>query len=393
LNSRGQWKPALFTGLENGTISASDLSTSLVRSMVNSKDEFTRLRAAKVIGRFREPDADKGKIIADKRRLVLAGAADLAAGREVARRTCLTCHRLHGEGAEVGPDLTGVGRSSLDALLANIIDPNQIIGAGYENVEVETKDGRTVSGRLVENTDARVRLVAAGPKEDTIARSDIAHLRVLEMSVMPEGLEVMADADFRNMIWFLLAPPEEGPLTPEKRRALTGQDKPSAAVAPPRLRDAEAVALWNPEWRVVAPETETSPARLADVAGRQAVLRTHPFDGKRPARLKRRADLPAGRRALLRFAAAADRGGAWQVRVFVSTDPGKETLVHRALIEGGEKGHGDGGVQWQEFSIDLGRWAGSTVGLRVEQHAVDDRDAGGYWADLRVQSLDLAAER
>src|SRR6185436_19003340 len=104
----------------------------------------------------------------------------------IAKRTCLNCHKFHGEGAEVAPDLTGVGRSTLDALLANVIDPNQVIGRGYENVEVETKDGRTLSGRLIENTDTRIKLLAAGPKEDVIAKSDIVETRVGELSVMPE---------------------------------------------------------------------------------------------------------------------------------------------------------------------------------------------------------------
>jgi hypothetical protein len=65
-------------------------------------------------------------------------------------------------------------------------------------VEVETRDGRSLSGRMVENTDTRVKLISAGPKEDIIARSDIASLRVSTVSVMPEGLEQMPDADFRN---------------------------------------------------------------------------------------------------------------------------------------------------------------------------------------------------
>src|SRR6185295_1695718 len=112
--------------------------------------------------------------------------ADLAAGHELARKTCFVCHKLNDEGAEVGPELTGAGRSSLDALLANVIDPNQVIGRGYENVEVTTKDGRTLSGRLVEDTETRVKLLSSGPKEDIIARSDIASLRVSDMSVMPE---------------------------------------------------------------------------------------------------------------------------------------------------------------------------------------------------------------
>src|SRR5206468_4598780 len=124
--------------------------------------------ASKVIGKFRASGDDKLKLIAEKRKVVLSGQTDIQAGYELAKKVCLVCHKLYGEGAEVGPDLTGVGRSTLDALLANIIDPNQVIGKGYENVEVETKDGRGVSGRLVEDTDSHVKLLASGPKEEVV---------------------------------------------------------------------------------------------------------------------------------------------------------------------------------------------------------------------------------
>src|SRR5262249_23679273 len=155
------------------------------------------------IGRVREADADKAKIIAEKKEIVTHGLVDLEKGHEIAKRTCFVCHKLYGEGAEVGPDLTGVGRSTLDALLTNVIDPNQIVGKGYENVEIETKDGRTISGRLVEDTDSRIKLISAGPKEDVIAKSDIASKRVSQLSVMPEGLENMPDEDFRNLMAFI----------------------------------------------------------------------------------------------------------------------------------------------------------------------------------------------
>src|SRR6185503_17909137 len=105
---------------------------------------------------------------------------------------------------------TGVGRSTLDALLANVIDPNQIIGRGYELVEAELKDGRTVSGRLADENESRIRLLSAGPKEDILARSDIANLRVSQLSLMPEGLEQMLDDDFRNLMAFILNPPQDG---------------------------------------------------------------------------------------------------------------------------------------------------------------------------------------
>jgi putative heme-binding domain-containing protein len=214
LASRDRWASVLLSAIEGGTVAASDVSASAIRTITRSTADFGMLarRAGLIFGRVQEADADKAKISAAKKQMILGAKTppDLKKGYEVAQRTCFTCHKLHGEGAEIGPDLTGVGRSTLDALLANVIDPNQIIGRGYELVEAELKDGRTVSGRLAEENETRIRLLSAGPKEDILARSDIANLRVSQLSVMPEGLEQMPDEDFRNLIAYILNPPQDG---------------------------------------------------------------------------------------------------------------------------------------------------------------------------------------
>ncbi len=223
LISRSQWTRRLLDGLENKEIAPSDISATVARALFASKNPNFVSRAERVLGKFRESDADKLKLIAEKRKAVLQGEPNIEHGHEVAKKTCFVCHKLHGEGAEVGPDLTGVGRSTLDALLANVIDPNQIIGKGYELVEVETKDDRSISGRVVEESDASIKLISAGPTENIVAKSDIASKRVSQLSVMPEGLEQMPENDFRDLIWFILSPPQEGPLTPEKKQGLSGK--------------------------------------------------------------------------------------------------------------------------------------------------------------------------
>jgi putative membrane-bound dehydrogenase-like protein len=210
LVSRRPWASALLSSIETKVIAPMELPITALRSLADSKDDFIRQRATQTIGRIRPANADKQKLIEARKAFILSGGApDLLAGHELAKKTCLVCHKFYGEGAEVGPDLTGVGRSSLDALLANVIDPNLVVGKGYENVEVETRDGRTVSGRLVENTDTRLKLVSSGPKEDVVAKSDVASMRVSELSVMPEGLEQMPETDFRNLILYILHPPQE----------------------------------------------------------------------------------------------------------------------------------------------------------------------------------------
>ncbi|MDB6024791.1 MAG: putative rane-bound dehydrogenase domain protein, partial [Verrucomicrobiales bacterium] len=223
LVSRWPWTEALLNAVQDKLIQPNEISAAQIRAIANYKDTNFNSRMEQLLGKYRESSADKLKLIKEKRKTVLNGDPNMEHGREIAKKTCFVCHKLHGEGADVGPDLTGVGRSTLDALLANVIDPNQIIGKGYELVEVELKDGRSVSGRLVEESDTQLKLIAAGPTENVVAKSDIESKRVSALSVMPEGLEQMPDNDFRDLVWFILSPPEEGALTPEKRKMLLGK--------------------------------------------------------------------------------------------------------------------------------------------------------------------------
>ena len=379
LVSRSRWLANLLSAIEQKHISAGDMPATVVRSLVHSKDDLVRNRALVAIGRVREANVDKLSVILAKKKVVLSGAFDLAAGHEVAKRTCLVCHKLHGEGAEVGPDLTGVGRSTLDALLSNTIDPNQIIGKGYENVEVETKDGRAISGRLVEDTQVRVRLLAAGPKEEVVGRSDVVSMRVSELSVMPEGLEQMPDADFRNLIWYILNPPQdERPLTPERRKELVGEEKPTA-INQPRT-DGESVALWKPGWQVQAPVFEGAPAKLPEFEGLRNVLMTHPQDLQKPAFLERVMDFELGSRFTLKVTVAAHEKGDWELRILANN----QLLFKQVVNHGGER--------WKTFEVDLSQFAGKKVRLRLENAANDWSYEFAYWGMLDLNDAREVAQ-
>jgi putative heme-binding domain-containing protein len=222
---RSKWSRALLAGVDRKVVLPEDISATARRALARSEDSTVRDHADRVLGKYRATGEDKLKLIAQKRKVALSGDPDLKAGYEVAKKTCFVCHKLHNEGvADVGPDLTGVGRSTLDALLHNIIDPNEVIGRGYESTEVELKDGRNLTGRIVEDAPSRLKLVASGPTEHVIARSDIEKMHTSELSLMPDGLEQIPDADFRNMVWYLLNPPQDKrPMTPELRKELLGQ--------------------------------------------------------------------------------------------------------------------------------------------------------------------------
>ena len=373
--TRWQWKWALLGAVEKGDIKRGDLTPSVIRTLANDKGDAERTKAELLFGKVRGTSAEKLKLIAEKRKVVTSGPIDLAAGHEQAKNTCLICHLFHGEGAQVGPDLTGVGRSSLEALLHNIINPNEIIGKGYENVVVETKDDRSLSGRLLEDSETRIRLALPRAAEEVIAKSDVKSLTVTENSVMPEGLEQMPDADFRNLIWYILAPPQDGkPLTDERRKELSGDD---GSASLDRASDGESVALWAPGWQIDCPPFEGAPAKFPEYAGRKNVLMTHPIDARNPAALVRAINFPIRQRSVLNFAVAAHEHGDWELRVVADGE-----VLHRQTVD-----HDPSEPRWRQVRLDLSQFAGRLIVLRLENGATNWDSEFGYWADLK---LDLA---
>lgn len=382
LSSRDAWASLFLDALEAKTIQPGDVPATTVRTLVRSKADSGKIaeRAAQIFGRVRDADADKARLIAAKKEMILSdpSSPDLKAGHELAAKNCLTCHRLHNEGADVGPDLTGVGRSSLDGLLANIIDPNQIIGAGYENIEVETIDGRSLSGRMVENSDNRVRLLSVGPKEDVIARSDIESIRVSELSVMPEGLEQMPDTDFRNLVAFILNPPEDNqPFSWKNELSSAASTKPNPpSPANDQPVDRESVALWNPEWKLDVPDFEGTPRKHPELAGKRNVLQTHPYNENKPAALTRTLNIPPTGQTTLHCLVTSHDRGDWELRVLANDNVIKKQTITRG------KSTTD---TWTEITVDLTRFAGQTVNVRLENAANGWSWEFGYWNDIAIK--------
>ncbi|MBL9116088.1 MAG: c-type cytochrome [Verrucomicrobiaceae bacterium] len=368
--SREDWRLAFLTAISEKRIPAEGIPQTIVRSFLSSNDERIHHLAVKVFGTYRDSSNDVKAIIEAKRKACIEGEPDLAAGKLLFTTTCAVCHVFHGGGQKVGPDLIGSGRSNLDALLANVIDPNQIIGNGYENIIISTKDNRMLMGRITEDTPSHVKLLAIGGAEQVVPRDQIAKLENTKQSLMPMGFGGLPDDQFRNLIWYILAPPEEGPLTPEKKKLLsTSIDAaPEKPKSPWRNIDWESVSLWNPAWKVNAPDFERTPLILADYHGQKNVLLMHPFpDKKTPASL----EFKGMAKSKLKFSVAADDRGDWMLKVLVNGQPAKELIVDH------EK------PRWKEVVVDLSSHAGKEVTVRLEGHANGWAWEFGYWSGVK----------
>jgi putative membrane-bound dehydrogenase-like protein len=135
---------------------------------------------------------------------VLARAGDPARGAATFAMYCKACHTFSGAGGRVGPDLTGIRNQPADALLLHIIVPDYEITPGYEAYTVQTRDGRTIVGRLESEAPNGVTLRDATGDAHTVLRADIKSMTAATSSLMPTGLDqTISPAGLADLIAYL----------------------------------------------------------------------------------------------------------------------------------------------------------------------------------------------
>ncbi|MBI3468967.1 MAG: PQQ-dependent sugar dehydrogenase [Planctomycetes bacterium] len=132
-----------------------------------------------------------GSVIKPEEILSLFG--DIERGRkfffEAAGVQCRNCHRIQGQGGEVGPDLSEIGKKLNRAqILESILLPSKDIDPKYLMYLVETKAGLIYTGVLVEKTETEVSLRDAQNKLLRLSAADIERMAPQQQSIMPELL-------------------------------------------------------------------------------------------------------------------------------------------------------------------------------------------------------------
>jgi putative heme-binding domain-containing protein len=142
------------------------------------------------------------------RQAAMNNGGDARRGKAIylsAKAHCATCHKVHGQGSEVGPDLSQVG-GKLDRthLIESILDPSAEITQGYHATVIETRTGRIVSGIVKSESATDVTLVDIQGKRITIAVRDIESRSISKVSPMPAGLaDGMTPGEFTDLIAYL----------------------------------------------------------------------------------------------------------------------------------------------------------------------------------------------
>jgi putative heme-binding domain-containing protein len=190
-NAPGQKQ--LLAIVESGQLPA-DVQFAAANGLLSSSNESIRSAAAKHLslpaGAGGEPLPPIAELV--RRKGNVAHGKELFAGVG----TCSKCHKVKGEGKEVGPDLSEIGsKLSKEAMYVSILDPNAGVSFNYETWLAQTLDGTTLSGVLVSQTDDAVELKAAEAIVHSLKRSDLGQLKKLPTSLMPSDLQKQLKAE------------------------------------------------------------------------------------------------------------------------------------------------------------------------------------------------------
>jgi putative membrane-bound dehydrogenase-like protein len=211
LASRPASALALLSMVDAGKIPPKDVPLDLLRSMAGYKDERLTKLLEKHWGKVGPlPAGEKTARINAIRHSLGQRPGDRANGKALFTKTCATCHTLWNEGNKVGPELTGADRKNRDFLLTSIVDPSAYIRPEFVSYVASLKDGRSLTGLIVESSPQSVTLLNEKNERTVLARTKIEDLSASAVSLMPEKLlDPLSEQEIRDLFSYLQG---DGPL-------------------------------------------------------------------------------------------------------------------------------------------------------------------------------------
>ena len=136
-----------------------------------------------------------------------ASKADLARGQALYEsKGCMDCHRVHGQGSRVGPDLTNVGaRRKRDSIEESLVDPNAEILPENRYLQVVTRDGTTITGRILNEDTFSLQLIDTKERLLSLQKSDLTKFEFLKNSPMPSYKDKLTSEELTDLVDYLVS--------------------------------------------------------------------------------------------------------------------------------------------------------------------------------------------
>lgn len=200
--TRPQQVPALLDAVAANVVAKSDLTAEDLAALRESRVAAIRERTTEIFG----PAASRTQVMAAYHP-ALDMKGDPLKGHATFQARCTLCHRFHGEGNSVGPELDASASAGREKLMGNILEPSREITAGFSMAIVETKSGERVAGIVAAETDGTVSLKTPGGLLRNFPRIEVAQIERSSRSLMPDGIEAgLTPQDMADLLEFLSTP-------------------------------------------------------------------------------------------------------------------------------------------------------------------------------------------
>ncbi|MFO1003194.1 MAG: PA14 domain-containing protein [Planctomycetaceae bacterium] len=143
-------------------------------------------------------------------------ANNFAVGQQLFKAAaCVGCHKLNGQGNNVGPDLTKLPPeySKVD-VLEHILNPSKKVDKKYQSNVISLTSGKVLTGLIVEETGDSLKLIDnpfAPDKITVVLKSDIEERTPSEVSIMPKGvLNKLTREEIFDLLAYVLGGGDKG---------------------------------------------------------------------------------------------------------------------------------------------------------------------------------------
>lgn len=209
---RRDWALAFLSQIEKGQFDPEIVEIEELRGLDVHSDQGVNDLVRKHWGKVTRGTPEEK--LADIRRFnndLRAFPGNASNGRSVYKEHCGKCHKLFGEGEEIGPDLTTANRKDRQYMLISTVDPSSFIRKEYLSVQVITVDGRIITGLVTKEIPSAITLVNPQCEYTTIARDDIDEMVASQISQMPEDLlKPLKPQQLRDLFSYLESTPKQG---------------------------------------------------------------------------------------------------------------------------------------------------------------------------------------
>ena len=191
----------LLTALETGAIPFQSLTPSIRQQLTHTGSRSMRVRAQRI--NVRQNISNKGELI-ESYSLLQPADRNYLEGEKLFQKHCAACHSSIEGRDPIGASLENLSKVDTDTLLVAILDPNRAVDPQYHQYLLQLFDGRTVTGRLINETSNSIKIATPDGKQFDIGRDEIETMKNTGISLMPEGFEnALSQSQMQNLIHYL----------------------------------------------------------------------------------------------------------------------------------------------------------------------------------------------